>query len=63
MSDVFGSNIQIEYSDESNEIELFIDLSGNLRTRNKQTNTYLDTKELESSWEQIESFKCLGLAA
>ena len=36
-NDIFGSNLQIEYSDESNVIEINIDLSGNLRTRNKPT--------------------------
>ena len=55
--DLYGSNFEFEYSNESKSATFHIDLSGNLRKRNKQTNTYIDAKSLESSTDEIESIQ------
>jgi hypothetical protein len=51
---LYGLNFEIEYSPDSDLIEIYFDLSGNLRTRNKQTNQYIDAKDLESSTDSID---------
>ena len=50
-------NLEVEYHFDRNEFKIYMDLSGNLRTRDKGENIYLDVVDLEKSIDSVDYFQ------